>query len=263
MIDDVVVRIISLVPSVTETLSSWGHPPIACTRFCERPDIEHVGGTKDPDVVRIVQLRPDLVVVDAEENRLEDYDALVGRGVNVFALHVRSLYEVDKSMTDLADRVGANWTRLALGDPRPARARAFIPIWRRPWIALGTPTYGASLLAHLGVANVFDAGERYPEVELADVVSRGAALFKVRVRGTQMHSSLSDRLPAINATVHMARLLDRMELPPGAPERMWPPELFLERLFLQLAPRSDTGGPPPLPAPGPYTGPSAPPPWTP
>jgi ABC-type Fe3+-hydroxamate transport system substrate-binding protein len=174
MIDDVVVRIISLVPSVTETLSSWGHPPIACTRFCERPDIEHVGGTKDPDVVRIVQLRPDLVVVDAEENRLEDYDALVGRGVNVFALHVRSLYEVDKSMTDLADRVGANWTRLALGDPRPARARAFIPIWRRPWIALGTPTYGTSLLAHLGVANVFDAGERYPEVELADVVSRGA-----------------------------------------------------------------------------------------
>jgi uncharacterized RDD family membrane protein YckC len=60
-----------------------------------------------------------------------------------------------------------------------------------------------------------------------------------------------------------ARLLDRMELPPGAPERMWPPELFLERLFLQLAPRSDTGGPPPLPAPGPYTGPGAPPPWTP
>jgi hypothetical protein len=56
------------------------------------------------------------------------------------------------------------------------------------------------------------------------------------------------------------RLLERMELPPGAPERMWPPELFLERLFLQLAPRLGAGGAPP---PGPYGGLGAPPPWTP
>jgi uncharacterized RDD family membrane protein YckC len=60
-----------------------------------------------------------------------------------------------------------------------------------------------------------------------------------------------------------ARLLDRMELPPGAPERMWPPELFLERLFMQLAPRFESGGLPPSPPPGPYAGPGAPPPWTP
>jgi ABC-type Fe3+-hydroxamate transport system substrate-binding protein len=77
-------------------------------------------------------------------------------------------------MTDLADRVDARWTRLNVGEPRPVRARAFIPIWRRPYIALGTPTYGASLLAHLGIANIFDAGEPYPEVELAGVVSMGA-----------------------------------------------------------------------------------------
>ena len=60
-----------------------------------------------------------------------------------------------------------------------------------------------------------------------------------------------------------ARLLDRMELPPGAPERIWPPELFLERLFMQLAPRFESGGPHPSPPPGSYAGPGAPPPWTP
>jgi acetylornithine deacetylase len=49
------------------------------------------------------------------------------------------------------------------------------------------------------------------EWEAVDVVSRGAALFKVRVRGTQMHSSLSDRLPSVNATVRMARLVARMD----------------------------------------------------
>ena len=50
------------------------------------------------------------------------------------------------------------------------------------------------------------------EWESIDTVSRGAALFKVRVRGTQMHSSISDRLPSVNATVKMARLVDRMDL---------------------------------------------------
>ena len=49
------------------------------------------------------------------------------------------------------------------------------------------------------------------EWEAVDIVSRGAALFRIRVRGTQMHSSLSDRLPSVNATVKMARLIDRME----------------------------------------------------
>jgi acetylornithine deacetylase len=48
------------------------------------------------------------------------------------------------------------------------------------------------------------------EWEAIDLVSRGAALFKVRVRGTQMHSSISDRFPAVNATVAMARLVERM-----------------------------------------------------
>jgi acetylornithine deacetylase/succinyl-diaminopimelate desuccinylase-like protein len=49
------------------------------------------------------------------------------------------------------------------------------------------------------------------EWEAVDVVSRGAALLRVRVRGTQMHSSISDRLPSVNATVQMARLIDRMD----------------------------------------------------
>jgi len=168
------VRIVSLVPSVTETLTEWDRTPIACTRFCERPDLEHVGGTKDPDIGRIVELSPDLVVVDAEENRREDYDALLSCGVEVIALHVRSLGDVDQAMTDLAHRVGARWISIERGAPRPVRARAFIPIWRRPYIALGTPTYGSSLLAQLGVANVFADGDTYPEVDLEQVAAMGA-----------------------------------------------------------------------------------------
>ena len=69
-------RVVSLVPSVTETLLAWDIAPIAVTRFCEQPDLPHVGGTKDPDVDAIVALRPDLVVMCDEENRREDADAL-------------------------------------------------------------------------------------------------------------------------------------------------------------------------------------------
>ena len=62
-------------PSATETLLDLGAAVVACTRFCEQPGIAHVGGTKNPDIDAIIDLHPDLVVMDREENRLEDADA--------------------------------------------------------------------------------------------------------------------------------------------------------------------------------------------
>jgi len=167
------VRIVSLVPSVTETLAAWGEDPVACTRFCERPDLPHVGGTKDPDIARIVELEPDLVVMDAEENRREDYDALVGVGTHVLGLHVRSLKDVAAEVSKLATRIGVTWSSAQLPEAIAQHAQAFVPIWRRPWMALGAPTYGTSLLAHLGVANVFADRGPYPEVSLEEAAQRG------------------------------------------------------------------------------------------
>jgi ABC-type Fe3+-hydroxamate transport system substrate-binding protein len=162
---------VSLVPSITETLSAWDCTPIACTRFCERDDLAHVGGTKNPDLERIVALSPDLVVVEEEENRREDYDALLDRGLEVLALHVRSLGDVNVAMAQLAHRVGATWVDIEVAPQLAHRASAFIPIWRRPWMALGTPTYGADLLIHLGISTIYDE-QPYPSVELDDVRAR-------------------------------------------------------------------------------------------
>ena len=47
-------RVVSLVPSTTETLLAWDVDVVACTRFCEQPHLRHVGGTKDPDTAGIV-----------------------------------------------------------------------------------------------------------------------------------------------------------------------------------------------------------------
>ena len=162
----------SLVPSMSETLLAWGITPVAVTRFCEQPTITAVGGTKDPDVSAIVALRPDLVVVDAEENRKEDHDALVERGVDVWVLRVRSLADVAGQLAPLAASLGVRWEPPALAPPAPHRYSAFVPIWRNPWIALGGPAYGTSLLEHLGVANVFAADGPYPGTTLDEAVRR-------------------------------------------------------------------------------------------
>jgi ABC-type Fe3+-hydroxamate transport system substrate-binding protein len=131
-----------------------------------------VGGTKDPDVAGIVALEPDLVVLDVEENRLEDHDELRSRGISVHVLRVRSLLDAFTELAGLAGHVGVEWSAPQLGEPIAAHARAFIPIWRRPWMALGSPTYGSSLLAHLGVENVFESEGPYPVVELSDAAER-------------------------------------------------------------------------------------------
>ncbi|MEJ5256448.1 MAG: helical backbone metal receptor [Acidimicrobiales bacterium] len=166
-------RIVSLVPSVTESLLAWGVRPVAVTRFCERPELPQVGGTKNPDVRAIVELAPDLVVMNEEENRREDAEALRASGVAVHVVRVGSVHDVEPAMEELAVLVGGpRVVRVELGASRPARLRAFVPIWRRPWMTIGRDSYGASVIRHLGVGNVFDDRDRYPEVSLDEVAER-------------------------------------------------------------------------------------------
>ena len=182
-------RLVSLVPSVTETLVAWGAPPVACTRFCEQPGLPHVGGTKDPDVAAIAALDADLVVMCVEENRREDADALAAAGVATASLSIDGVADVGPalsmlaSLAGVAERAAADIAALAAldavvdtdlaGDVPAATLRAFVPIWKRPWMSLAGGTYGSSLLAAIGVANVFaDAGTRYPTVTLAEASER-------------------------------------------------------------------------------------------
>jgi ABC-type Fe3+-hydroxamate transport system substrate-binding protein len=169
-------RVVSLVPSVTETLLAWGLTPVACTRFCEQPDLPHVGGTKDPDVDAIVALAPDLVVMCVEENRREDAGALAAAGLVTASLSVDSVQDVAPALQMLAGLVGVDPAVVATVDAGPAppdAPRAFVPIWKRPWMTLSGGTYGSSLLASAGVANVFaDAPDRYPTVTLDEARAR-------------------------------------------------------------------------------------------
>jgi ABC-type Fe3+-hydroxamate transport system substrate-binding protein len=165
------VRIVSLVPSSTETLLALGGDVVACSRFCEQPHIQQVGGTKNPDIEAIVSLAPDLVVLDREENRIEDHDALVTAGLDVFVSDVTDLAGAVAVVRDLAARVGATVPDEVGALPPAAdpihRRTAFVPIWRRPWMTISSVTYGADVLAHLGVDLVPVADPAaYPTVDL-------------------------------------------------------------------------------------------------
>jgi len=177
------VRVVSLVPSATETLLTLGVRPVACTRFCEQPGIPTVGGTKDPDLDGVLAARPDLVVVNDEENRLVDADGLRQAGLALHGCSPRSVADVGPAVAALAHAVGvpvpprfepaawAGWLA-DLAAPGPPRAGVAF-VWRRPWMVLGPATYGTSVLGCLGVtlAPVGKAGSRYPTVELDAVRS--------------------------------------------------------------------------------------------
>jgi ABC-type Fe3+-hydroxamate transport system substrate-binding protein len=202
-------RVVSLVPSVTETLLAWGIEPVACTRFCEQPQLHHVGGTKDPDVPAITDLLPDLVVVDEEENRREDHDALVDAGLRVHVLAVRDLGGLDAQMTGLAATVGAAWESLGpFEEPPPSRA-AWVPIWKRPWMALGEPTYGSALLRALGIANVAAPDGAYPELDPEAARARHADLV---IAPSEPYPFAERHRPALAEAAADVRFIDGRDL---------------------------------------------------
>jgi ABC-type Fe3+-hydroxamate transport system substrate-binding protein len=166
-------KVVSLVPSITETLLAWGIRPVGVTRFCEAPGLTQVGGTKNPDLAAIVALAPDVVVMDKEENRSADAEALQHDGVAVHVTQVRALADVAPTLTALAAAVGVPapaWAE-APGQSAPG-VRAWVPIWRRPWMSIGGATYGSSLLAAAGIGNVCQGSlDPYPTMTLEEATA--------------------------------------------------------------------------------------------
>lgn len=181
-------RVVSLVPSLTESIAATRRDAlVAATDWCTHPAdlaVERIRGTKNPNVARIVELQPDLVVANQEENRKLDVDRLRAAGISVWVT-------VTEDVTQALDSLGRMFTlgmawpepewltvcrRLWSGPVPPPRLRVAIPIWREPWMVVGGSTFTSDLAARCGLANVFDDVPRYPRVELDEIRSRGADL---------------------------------------------------------------------------------------
>jgi ABC-type Fe3+-hydroxamate transport system substrate-binding protein len=183
-------RVVSLVPSLTESLFDLdlGDRLIAVTDDCVHPadraeSLPHVGGTKNPDIARIVALEPDLVLLNDEETRREDAEALDAASVPTWVTSPRSVFDALNVLWDLMDifdhpvmiprvREIERAYDYTLGASRAQTpVRVFAPIGRDPWMTFNADTYAHDVLRVCGGENVF-AGEenRYPPIALDDVV---------------------------------------------------------------------------------------------
>jgi ABC-type Fe3+-hydroxamate transport system substrate-binding protein len=170
-----VTRVVSLVPSITETLKELpGAELVAVTRFCETSGVPTVGGTKNPDIEAVVRLRPDVVFMDVQENRRSDAEQLSAAGLTVVSTDVCSVDDVLPAMNAIRAAVGANPLPSAVPAPFGGlRRKVFVPIWRRPWMTISEATYGSSILSSAGLDNVYAGSpEPYPTVDLDDAAAR-------------------------------------------------------------------------------------------
>jgi ABC-type Fe3+-hydroxamate transport system substrate-binding protein len=181
-------RVVSLVPSLTEAIAATDAGLLAgATDWCTHPaglDVPRVGGTKWPDVARVLDLRPDLVVANAEENRDEDVAALRAAGIPVWVTAPATVDQALDSLDRLCavlGRPGPGWLTRARevwsDPPRLPQVHAVVPIWRRPWMVLGRDTFAGDVLARLGVRNVFaGSADRYPRLAKDDPATVDAEL---------------------------------------------------------------------------------------
>jgi ABC-type Fe3+-hydroxamate transport system substrate-binding protein len=177
----IVRRIVSLVPSTTESVVAFGgwRALVACTRYCVEPResltaVRRIGGTKNPDREAIAALEPDLVLANAEENRPQDIDWLAERRP-LFVQTPRTVAEAADCLVALAARLGVDDAahpfvdRLRDAVDAPLESgpplRVFAPIWRKPWMGVNGSTYVHDVLRRAGAENVCaDLPARYPEV---------------------------------------------------------------------------------------------------
>lgn len=168
-------RIVSMVPCITETLlaAGLGDRIVGRTRYCPPvEDAAEIGGVWDPDLDLIVSLRPDLVLVDPEEQRPEHLAALEA-SVPVTSISVRSVEEALAFAGATADP----------GDAPATAIPVIVPIWLRPLRLLGIGRYGDALLRAAGFDNRISS-EGYPgtpgglgEVEDLGELLAGACLL--------------------------------------------------------------------------------------
>lgn len=187
-------RVVSLCPSITETLVAIGglKTLAGVTRYCTRPrgmlwGLPRVGGTKSPDLRRVLELAPDLVFANAEENRLEDVEALRAAGVEVDVTLPRTVAEVPETIRRWGRLLGTHEQAEPLADRIERAAEALRArtgkgsfryaywIWKDPWMTVSDDTYVADLLSLAGGENAFGAeAQRYPTTTPTEALARRA-----------------------------------------------------------------------------------------
>lgn len=175
-------KIVSLAPAITETLYhlSLSEEIVGRTRFCKYPEHKvtgalNVGGTKEIKLERIHSLKPELIIVEKEENTKEIVETLE-KYYPVFVFEVQSIDDSLRMIQHLGQLTNRKSEAESLQQsieqafsqlPQINGKRAAYMIWQQPYMVVGKHTYIQSMLQHMGFINPFEnlAG-RYPVVTM-------------------------------------------------------------------------------------------------
>lgn len=177
-------RIVSLVPSTTETVFALGSGEhvVGVTRYCVRPEdarqrAKVIGGTKSPRLDAIRRLAPDLILANQEENRGEDVKELKAlapvyvafpRDVPTAVVEILKLgilLDREALARHLAAELAGSLDRVRREAAARQPFRCLYLIWRNPCLAAGPGTFIDALLSEAGGCNVIPpGGNRYPEI---------------------------------------------------------------------------------------------------
>jgi len=185
-------RLISLAPSITETLYALGAGDLLVgdTDYCDYPPEAklkpHVGQLLNPSLERIVALKPDLVVGSPEANRRETADLLERLHIPLYGLTAHTLDETLRSIEDLGDVIGREQEakqldaqlRRRVADvesrvrdlPRP---KVLFVVWYRPLISAGPNTFISDVVRRAGGTSITDdLKSDWPHLSLEEAVHR-------------------------------------------------------------------------------------------
>ena len=190
-------RIVSLVPSITELLFDLGLGPfvVGRTTFCVHPraavrSVPRVGGTKTVRLDRLREVGPTHVIVNVDENRRSDVDAIKSFAPHVVVTHplvpgdnpglyrlLGAIFGREAAADALARDFASELDALRAAAGRLPSRRVLYLIWKEPWMTVSRDTYISRTLALVNWETAgHDPGVRYPEVELGEALFAGIDL---------------------------------------------------------------------------------------
>lgn len=178
-------RIVSLVPSQTELLVDLDLESelVGITKFCVHPDRTYrsktrIGGTKNVDLDKVRELKPDLIIANKEENERIQIETLADE----YPVWISDVHDLDSAL-DMTDKISAVTNRVEEGqallkkikssfenlNPAANSKRTLYLIWKDPFMSVGSDTFIHDMISRCGLENVIANHERYPEVMVEEI----------------------------------------------------------------------------------------------
>ncbi len=185
-------RLVSIAPSITETLFEMGLGDrlVGDTDYCDYPlqakGLPHVGALLNPNLEKIVELKPDLVLGTDEANRRETADQLERLGIPLYGVTAHTVEGAIQSLEDLGyvldwdqptqKLVSSLRARVAAVDRQVqghSQPKVLFVVWYRPLITAGSQTFISNVIRRAGGVSISDdlKGE-WPRMGLEEVLNR-------------------------------------------------------------------------------------------